>query len=284
MKEKKKRFGWLKILIICFVLILSICLYTRYIGPFGLKVHEKNIIDNKIPKSFYGFKIAHISDLHYNNTTTKKELKKLVNKVNQTKPDIIVFTGDLLDNKIIYTDQDSKDLVTALNNLNSQYKYIITGDHDNNDIYMNIINKTDFKLLDNTYEILYNNDYESILIGGISTKSDKKNIAEKISTIDAAILNNNPNYNILLIHEPSLIKDLNYSDYQLVLAGHTHNGQINIPGLKQFFIAGKEKKYSHTYYRLDKTNMYISSGIGTTNFKGRLLNKPSFNLYRLLNK
>ncbi len=283
MKEKH-RFRWLKFLFIFLFVIVAIFLYATKVSPKKIVAHEINIIDSNIPASFYGFKIAQLSDIHYKTTIKAKQLKELVNKVNKSKPDIIIINGDLLDKKIVYNEKDAKNLTDALNNLKAQYKFIITGDHDlGKDIFKEIINKTDFKLLDNTYEVIYNKTDESILISGLSTSKDHINISDKLSFLETAFEKNNPKYSIIAIHEPSNIEQID-SSFNLVLAGHTHNGELNIPLLKQFLIPSNDNKYTKTYYNFDGMKMYISSGIGTTNVKARLFNPPSFNLFRLLNK
>lgn len=283
-KEGNKKFRWLKILIFCFLLLLSIILYTRYIEPTHIIVDEENAINTNLPNSFYGYKIVQLSDIHYNTTITKKELKYTVEKINRIKPNIVVITGDLLDKSISYNENDKLTLIDLLNNINGKYKYIITGDHDNNELFKEIIEKTDFKLLDNTYDIIYNGDYDPILIGGISTRTDGVNIDEKIMSIENAIIENKTTYNILIMHEPNIVENINYNNYQLILAGHTHNGQVNIPGIKKLLIPEKDNKYTKTYYSLEDTDFYISPGIGTSNIKARLFNSPTINLYRLLDK
>lgn len=283
-KEGHKSFRWLKILIFCFLLLLAIILYARYIEPTHIIVEEKNVINTNLPNSFYGYKVIQLSDIHYKTTITKKELEGAVKKINRINPNIVVITGDLLDNTIDYDETDKATLIDALNNINGKYKYIITGNHDKNELFKEIISKTDFKLLDNTYDIIYNGDYDPILIGGISTRTDGVNIDEKIMPIEQAIIDNKTTYNILIMHEPNLIEKINYNNYQLVLAGHTHNGQINIPGIKKLLIPTKDNQYTKTYYKLDNTDFYISPGIGTNNIKARLFNSPTINLYRLLDK
>ncbi len=283
-KEGKKRFRWLKILIFCFLLFLSVILYARYIETTHIIVNEENVINTNLPNSFYGYKVIQLSDIHYKTTITKKELEKVVKKINRINPNIIVITGDLLDNTVDYNETDKSTLIDLLNNINGKYKYIITGDHDKHELFNEIITKTDFKLLDNTYDIIYNGDYDPILIGGISTRTDGDNSEEKIMSIENAIKENKTTYNILLIHEPNIIEKINYNNYQLVLAGHTHNGQINVPGIKKLLIPTKDNNYTKTYYDLDGTDLYISPGIGTSNIKARLFNSPTINLYRLLDK
>lgn len=282
--KTKKRPKWLKVLLFCFFSILSLFLYSRYIGTDILETKEINVINSLIPNEFYGYKIIHISDIHYKTTIGKKELEKVIKKVNKSKPDITIISGDLLDKNIKYTSDDYEKIAKCLNDINSKYKYIITGDNDLNDEFKTIVKNTNFKLLDNTYEIIYNGGYEPILIGGISTSADKKNINDKISPIENAIETENPKYKILIIHEPSNIDKFDYKKFDLILAGHTLNGQINVPIIKNLFIPNDSKKYNKTNYTKDNTQIYISSGLGTYSIKARLFNHPTINLYRLKNK
>ena len=276
---------WIKILIIFFFLILSILLYSRYVGTKHIIVKETKVINSNLPDSFYGYKLVQLSDIHYKTTIGREELDNIVKKVNKIKPDIIVITGDLLDKNTNYTDNDINNIIKLLSSINSKYKYIITGDNDLNDDFKNIVEKINFKLLDNTYELIYNGGIDPILVSGLSTVSDNKNTNEKVIEIEKVINKYNVKYNILFTHEPYIIDDINYNNYQLILSGHTHNGQINIPIIKNILMPDKQSiSYNNTYYKKDNTDLYISPGLGTSNFKSRLFNKPTINLYRLLNK
>ena len=92
-----------------------------------------------------------------------------------------------------------------------------------------------------------------------------------------------PIYNILLIHEPDYIKDINYSKYDLILAGHSHGGQVRLPLIGSIYNPNGSKLYHNDYYKINNTDLYISSGLGTSIYDFRLFNRPSFNLYRLTN-
>ncbi len=273
-----------KILFTCFFLIIIIFLYERYYEPYMITVKEQNVIDERLPESFYGYKVVQLSDIYYKSTIGRVELEKIVKKVNKIKPDIIVITGDLLDKKARYTDNDINNITEILSKIECKYKYIITGDNDKVDIFDTIVKRINFKSLDNTYEILYNNSNEPLLVGGLSTRSDNKESLDKISKIDSAIKKDSIKYNILFMHEPSIIDEIDYSNYNLILAGHTLNGQINIPFIKKLIIPSDSQKYTNTHYRKNDTNIYISPGLGTAGFKARMFNKPTINLYRLLNK
>ena len=94
--------------------------------------------------------------------------------------------------------------------------------------------------------------------------------------------NEDINYKIILCHEPDYIdKILKDYDVNLVLSGHSHNGQINIPYIKKFFLPKGSRKYYDNYYRVKDTDLYISSGIGVSRLNLRMFNKPSMNFYRI---
>ena len=83
------------------------------------------------------------------------------------------------------------------------------------------------------------------------------------------------------MHEPDYIKDFDHTKFDLILAGHSHNGQIGLPLIKDLILPHGAKKYHNAYYKLNNTYLYISSGVGCSTLNFRLFNKPSINLYRI---
>ena len=273
---------WVKIVFIIIICFISITLYSRYIGTNGFIVKEYPIIDSKIPSNFYGLKIVQISDIHYKMITNKKDLENIVNEINLLKPDIVILNGDLFDKEITYTKNDYKILTKLLSKIDYNIaKYAIKGDNDlNNKNWESIINDSNFINLNNTYELIHYNGLEPILITGISSTNDIKNTIKNINEE----IKEKYNYSILVLHEPDYIEKIDYSNYNLILAGHSLNGQIKLPFIGGIVRPKGAKIYYDEYYKLDNTNLYITSGIGTNNFKFRLNNKPSFNLFRLRHK
>ena len=96
-EEEKKKHPIIKFLIIFVLIVTAILLYSRFIATKGLVTKEYKITSSNIQDNFHGFKIVHISDIHYGRTTDKKDLEKIVNEINLLKPDIVVLTGDLID-------------------------------------------------------------------------------------------------------------------------------------------------------------------------------------------
>lgn len=276
---------WVKILLVIIVLFSLFTLYGRYIGTNGLKVNEYSIINSKIPESFYGLKIVHFSDIHYKVTITKEELEKVIDEINLLKPDIVILNGDLFNKDIEYTKNDYKDLIEILGKINYNIgKYAIKGDNDLSiKKWESVINDSNFINLNDTYELIYNDGIDPILLVGISSNSKKNNIKDTIKNINEQV-KYKYSYSILTLHEPDYINNIDYSTYDLILAGHSLNGQIKLPFVGGIIKPYGAKKYYDEYYELDHTKLFISSGIGTNSFKFRFNNKPSFNLYRLRNK
>lgn len=289
-KETKKKHTVLKIILIIIFVLTAIILYSRFIATTGLNVKEYKISNELIGDNFYGFKIIHISDIHYGRTVNKKELEKLVNEVNLLKPDIVVLTGDLIDKDTEMNETISKEISDLLSMIKVTVgAYAIDGNHDKYfSEWKNIIENSGFKNINNTYELIYNDGYTPILLAGISSNNeDNLKIEEKYTSIEEYIKSdeNLKNvYKILLMHEPDFIDNINYSHFNLILAGHTHNGQIRFPLIGATVLPPNGKKYYDEYYKINNTDLYISSGVGTSNISFRLFNKPSINFYRLSNK
>lgn len=290
-----------KVFVVLFILLLtisSILLYARFIATSGIKIKEYKITNTKITNNFHGFKIAHISDIHYGRITFKNDLKKIVDKINLTKPDIVVLTGDLIDRSTKLTSKMTDDISEVLNSINANIgKYAITGNHDYNfKSWESIIVDGGFINLNDTYELIYKEGLSPILISGLSTNMHgQTTINEKIKpTMDYlnnvivneenSIINSESIYNILLIHEPDFIDNINKNKFDLILSGHTHNGQVRLPFIGAIILPENGKKYYKEHYSIENLELYISSGIGVSTMNFRLFNRPSFNLYRLTNK
>ncbi len=273
-------------LIIIILLISSILLYSRFIATKGLKIKEYKVVNTKITDSYHGLKIVHLSDVHYGSTINEKELNNIVDKINEINPDIVVLTGDLIDDRISY----NKDIIiNCLSKINAKLgKYAISGNHDLPlDNYNYIIKESGFTNLDNTYELIYYKSNEPIIISGIGYGEEDVGIKTEqfdkyISELKADDIK--PIYSILLVHEPDTVDNLDLSKYDLVLAGHSHNGQVRLPFIGALYTPDSAKNYYDEYYKINNTDLYISSGLGTSMYKFRLFNKPSINFYRITNK
>ena len=263
--------------ILIFILLLFICL--RFIGTKGLIIKEYKVVNKNIDTSFYGFKIVHFSDLHYGMSVDEKVLSNLVDKINKTKPDIVVFTGDLIDKKKNYTEGDTKLLTKYLSKIKSSYgNYYVNGDDDENiNSFDSIMVNSNFKSLNNNYEVITSEKNKKILISGISTNANIKIFNDIFKDDDYS-------YKIIMMHYPDNYDLISKYNFDLVLSGHSHNGQVRLPYIGALVKMYNSKKYYDPYYKINDTDMYISGGIGNSKVNLRLFNTPSFNLYRLVDK
>lgn len=274
-KEREKKgsslLKFFKILLLIGVLIF---MYARFIGTRFLNIKEYAIYDTVLPETFDGLKIVHLTDIHYGTIVNAKNLTNIVNQINQLKPDIVVFTGDLYDESIVLNDKIVNEIVTCLKNINSTLgKFAVAGNHDySSDLFAQIITDSGFTYLENSSQIIY----------------DENNTPLEIIGFDDA-WKGNPNYNIplsnnykiVLVHEPDEISKILPLNVNLVLAGHSHGGQIRLPFIGALYTPNGSKNYKNDYYEFTNTKMYISYGIGTSVLKIRLFNQPSINFYRL---
>lgn len=278
MKKYKLKLKW-KIIFGIILSIILLLLYMRFISTSGIKVREYTIKDNKL-SSFYGLKVVHFTDLHYGMSVDEEKLSYLVEKINKTKPDVVVFTGDLVDRHTSVTNKLSNTLSKYLSSINATYgKYYVKGNHDKvNNSYDLIMSNSGFKSLNGNYEVIYSKDNKTLFIGGM-------NIDESISNDIIENINlNDYDYKIFLMHYPDELDNILKYNFDLVLSGHSHNGQVRLPVIGKIITPDMAKKYYDPYYKVDNTNLYISGGIGNSVLNFRFFNKPSFNLYRFVDK
>lgn len=261
----------IKISLIIISIITAIVLIMYFIGNIGLNVKEYSITYNNLPESFYGFKIVQISDIHYNTTINYQKLEKVINKINEIKPDILLFTGDLIDESKTLNEKEQTKLINLLSTIKTTTgKYAVTGEDDENDTFINIMNKAGFEIIDNKAKLIYYKDLTPIQLIGIKNKETIEEYNDSLFTI-------------ALVHKPDTITYIkeNYQATSLTLAGHSHNKQINIKYIKDLIKIDGAKTYYEEYYQVDNIDLYISSGLGTTKYPFRLFNHPSISLFRL---
>ena len=281
-REQKKNF-FKKLLLFLLILIIILIVWGRFGEINILTIHDYKVTNEKLPSSFEGFRIVHFSDMHYGTGYNEYRLENLINKINDLDPDIVVFTGDLIDKDYEADDNDLKLITSYLNKIDSKLgKYAIFGNHDfNNDKYENVIYDSGFTLLKNNYDTIYNESNVPIAIYGFDDVLLGDPKADNLN--DKTI--NDITYKIVLVHEPDYVDEfINDSDVSLVLSGHSHNGQVKLPFIRPIFLPEGSKKYYGSYYDVNGIPIYISNGIGNSIFDFRLFSTPSINIYRLYTK
>ncbi|WP_080874897.1 metallophosphoesterase [Oceanobacillus timonensis] len=253
--------------------------YAREIEPALLTITEESISDPQIPKAFNQFKIVQFSDTHLGFHYTLEQLETLISKINDLEPDLILFTGDLVDEPNNY-DWNNK-LIQLLKNLNAPNgKFWIYGNHDHGgygtDILYETFEAADFTLLQNSATRIQQGDASFILAGLDDAMLGNPDIGKSIEE------RANSDFTILLAHEPDLADAVKEYPVDIQISGHSHGGQVRLPFIGHLYTPAYAEKYVQGKYTIsDRLTLYVNRGIGTTRLPYRFLCRPELHTYTL---
>ena len=282
MTAKKKKFIFPAVVAIVLVaLVIGIAW-----GNTALELNTYTISSSKLPQSFDGYRIAHVSDLH--NTEMGKDNEKLLAMLRDAAPDMIAITGDLVDSR-------NTDIEVALQFVREAVKiapcYYVTGNHEARiseydelkeameaagvtvlkDAQTEISLTGEFITLIGVNDPSYQTDY---LFGDSETVMNTK--LEDLHT-------GNDGFTLLLSHRPELFDTYVDQDVDLVLSGHAHGGQFRLPFFGGLVAPnqGFFPEYDAGIYTEGNTNMLVSRGIGNSILPFRINNRPEVILIEL---
>ena len=245
--------------ILSLILIFLLTIISIYYGNKILS-KEINISSNKITsnKSF-----IFISDIHLGSNSSKF-LDKIISKIIKHKYDFVLIGGDLIDSSLF----DYSCLI-KFKKLNCPV-YFVTGNHEyyikNSKDFIKNLEKYNIRHISNDTQLI-----DNINLIGIDDNLSKN---KQIDIINKKI--NTDKYNLLLIHKPSLWLDIR-DRIDLMLSGHTHNGQI----FPFNYFVRIQFKFKYGLYKFNKSRLYISSGAGTWGPKMRLGTSNEIILFNL---
>jgi len=226
----------------------------------GNKIHNLYLKNYKISfqkKTLISFRIVHITDIHFVKRISKNYYKKIVDIVNEHNADLILFTGDFLQNP--NTVSEFKSIFAKLKAKSGIY--FVCGNHD---IWHDKVReKTTVEMLKEIGFIHLNGKIksveingENIFVAGTEQPWIKDNITEKLTEIP------DNSFVILLSHTPDNIHRIPLRNIKLILSGHTHGGQNALPGLGPLIIPSKYgSAHASGYVKVKDTLLYISRGI-----------------------
>lgn len=278
------------------ILPISTLSWGLFRTAYNFKIHRQKIASAKIPKAFQGFRILQISDIHTGSLQGEGQLQKAIDIIKEEKPDLIVFTGDLVNNR---TDEAFA-YKHVLSQLNAPHGVFSTlGNHDYGDYaswdskaakdqnmkeMIDLHGELGWKLMLNE-SVPIEKDGESFTLIGIENwggnlnfkrYGDLKKAYEKVDT---------SSFQVLLSHDPShwnieVSKD--FQDIDLTLSGHTHGFQfgIEIPGFKW-----SPSKYFYPHwagiYGTETQQLYVNRGLGCLGYMGRIGIRPEITILEL---
>lgn len=267
-------------LLILLVILACLAFYSFRIEPFNLRVNQVNLSKNKSNP----LKLVQFSDTHIKPDFTAKNFEKVVDLINQQNPDIVVFTGDLYDHAQKYS--DNQNIINLLQKIKANHlKLAVYGNHDYFNVrskdqgkslnYSEIMKQGGFRVLKQTSEI-FEIKGKKIFVAGL--ENDRSKTPKKFANPN----NKNADYNILLCHQPFLYEPYKEYNYNLILCGHTHGGQIKIPLISKILARENNSNFFAGLYDLgENKKLYTNIGIGTTRISARFRAVPEISVFSL---
>jgi uncharacterized protein len=270
-------------------------IYGMAFNAYNYKIRRMRLILPDLPASFDGFKIVQVSDIHTGSFLSTEPLAHAVNLINEQKPDVVFFTGDLVN----YNHTEALIYVDTLKKIEAkQGVFSIFGNHDYGDYYKwknpaekendiqelkNIHSQLGWKLLWDEHQDI-EKDGEKITVIGVQNCSAHG--FSNYGSLEKATKNINYSpVNILLSHDPSHWRKevLNkYPHINLTLSGHTHGMQfgVEIPGFKWSPVQYLYKEWAGMYQE-NNQYLYVNRGLGFIGYPGRVGILPEISVFEL---
>lgn len=260
------------LLLLLFLLAGGIYLYARYIEPNRLIVRTETYTGD-VKKEIT---IVQFSDTHFKADYPAEKAERIVDLINEQEPDIVIFSGDLMDNYAKYP-QAAEELPSYLDKINAPYgKYAVYGNHDYGGgasrVYEDLMEKSGFIVLKNDKRELP--EIGVAIIGIDDFLFGKGDLTYSDQEVQP--------YQVMVLHEPDFINNMKTDTIDLTLSGHTHGGQVYLPFLHKNFLPAGGQAYRKGLYTIsDTSELYVSSGIGTTFMTLRLNNPPEIIVHHI---
>lgn len=259
--------------------------YLSYQQNHTLDITQIPYHNPKIPPSFHGYRILQISDLH--NTCFGKGQKQLITKIKNVKPDLIVFTGDIIDRK--KTNQDNLQPLTSLITYLKQGVPIcyIPGNHEATSyLYPYIRNyliEQGVHVLENRALKVKKQGNELTICGIMDPKFYPHPEADYRHQLMNLATYTEHGFCMLLAHHPEYFDLYVQHHFDLVFCGHAHGGQFRIPKIGGVYSPdqGFLPTYSEGSFTKEQTTMVVSRGLGNSRMPQRLNNHPQLVLVTL---
>jgi predicted MPP superfamily phosphohydrolase len=234
-------------------------------------------------------RVLHLSDLHVERITARE--RRLLELVEELRPDLIVFTGDFLNLSFLDDARAQSDCRELLSRLRAPLGvYAINGSPsvDRPQVVCKVLDGLDIRHLDNRVEPLklLPEDEPTLVLVGVTCTNDAMRDGESLRQVMASVPNNpcTP-FTLLLYHSPDLMPEAARAGVDLFLAGHTHGGQIRLPLIGAVVTSSIYwKRYEMGLYTQGHTWLYVSRGIGMEGLgapRARFLCPPEIELFEL---
>jgi predicted MPP superfamily phosphohydrolase len=241
--------------------------YALRVEPTWLELNHLNVPVPDLPEPFAGLRIVQLSDFHCSRQVTPAYLGEAVELAQRQAGDVVVLTGDFVHKGYRYVDLVAR----ILGRLSAPCGvYAVLGNHD-----YSVRNALGFR----RYRHLHRAVAEALAAHGIRVLHNEtvrlsredaglhlvgvNDLWSRVCDLDQAFAGLSPEVpHIVLAHNPRTIERLNGRRCDLMLSGHTHGGQIHLPGLGRPTLGRKARRFAAGMYRYQNTYLYVNKGVG----------------------
>jgi len=244
----------------------SLALYANEIGRHEIEIAERTFHIANLPPAFDGFRIVQFSDIHLVEYTEDFFVRDVIAKVNALNPDLLLVTGDFVSRgpmPIEVSYQAAARCGALLGALTCPQRYGVLGNHDaivGSRLIRDHMENNGLPILVNQF-VRVERDGQHIVVGGLdNTSAGTPNLSLAVpGKHDAPV--------ILMVHEPDYTIHIathpRGRNVDLIFAGHTHGGQVRIPGLRPLALPPNGRLFPQGRYLIGDSQLYVNRGIGT---------------------
>lgn len=263
---------------------LGLAGYSWLIEPNEVDVQKIALRVRGLSPEFDGFKIALLSDLHFGPFTGEYEIAAAVRAANELKPDVVAVLGDFVSEPAIGNSsagaRKAEPCAKVLSGLRSRLgTFAVLGNHDyitDSEFVAGAMQAHGLSMLRNASHPIEEGGGARLWFVGVN------DVVSHEAQLDRALQglpDSEPK--ILLAHEPDFADYASRYGIAVQFSGHSHGGQIRIPGVYKLFLPELARKYSEGYYRVGELQLYTNRGIGTIGLPFRFLCPPEVTLVTL---
>lgn len=254
-------------LLLATLCLVGVVINATIFSPSKINVRFQSLESSKIPSSLDDISIVFFADLHFNGFVDQDRAQMVFDMIDDLNPDVVIFGGDLLDHPSLQplSTENQAYLINALAQIKAPLgKFAVMGNHDlesplATELVNTIYADSDFEVLINENVKIHNKTSSFINLIGIDS------MALGVPDLDLSYANISPNsYNLVVCHTPDIFDEVSLDLTDLLLAGHSHGGQIFLPLFGPLYLPEGAQKYVRGTYTKEDSTLDVSNGVGTT--------------------
>jgi predicted MPP superfamily phosphohydrolase len=241
--------------------------YATRVEPTWLELNRHEVAVADLPAPFDGLRIVQLSDFHCSRNVTAAYLGEAVDLAGAQNGDVVVLTGDFVHKGFKYVSH----VAAVLGRLSAPHGvYAVLGNHDfsvRNALgmrrYRHLHRAVTEALTAQGIRVLHN---EAVMLArgeGRLYLAGVEDLWSRVCDLDRALTGLSPDVpRVVLAHNPCTIEHLDGRRCDLMLSGHTHGGQINLPGLGRVTLGPRGRRFAAGIYHYRNTSLYVNKGVG----------------------